>query len=95
VLSVIHQIVNRASAHQVPLNVCGEMAGKPIEAMALIGLGVKSISMAPAAVGPVKAMVLALDKARLREFIEPLLSRPDHSLRGDLEQFARANQIPV
>ena len=79
----------------MPLNLCGEMASQPLEAMALIGLGVKSISMAPAAIGPVKSMVLALDKAKLGEFIEPLLSRPDHTIRGSLEQFARANRIPV
>ncbi|MGI9465309.1 MAG: phosphoenolpyruvate--protein phosphotransferase [Aestuariivirgaceae bacterium] len=95
VLSVIRQIVRKAEAHDVALNLCGEMAGNPLEAMALIGLGVKSISMAPAAIGPVKSMVLALDKSMLSEFIEPLLSRPDHSIRGDLEQFARANAIPV
>ncbi len=95
VLSVIRDIVGKADPHGVPLNLSGEMAGSPIEAMALIGLGMKSISMAPAAVGPVKSMVLALDKAKLTEFIEPLLSRPDHSIRGDLQQFARANKIPV
>ncbi|MGI9464521.1 MAG: phosphoenolpyruvate--protein phosphotransferase [Aestuariivirgaceae bacterium] len=95
VLSVIRQIVDKADAHDVPLNLCGEMAGRPLEAMALIGLGVKSISMAPAAIGPVKSMVLKLDKAELARFIEPLLNRPDHSIRGDLEQFARANSIPV
>ena len=41
------------------------MAGKPIEAMALIGLGFRSISMAPASVGPVKAMVLSVDAGEL------------------------------
>ncbi len=95
VLSVIRQIVDKAETHDVALNLCGEMAGNPIEAMALIGLGVKSISMAPAAVGPVKSMVLALNKAMLSEFIMPLLSRPDHSIRGDLEQFAKTNAIPI
>lgn len=95
ILSVIRQIVDRSDAHDVPLNLCGEMASQPLEAMALIGLGVKSISMAPAAIGPVKSMVLKLDRSKVAEFIDPLLSRPDHSIRGDLEQFARANAIPV
>ena len=95
ILSVIRQIVDRAEAHDVPLNLCGEMASQPLEAMALIGLGVKSISMAPAAIGPVKSMVLKLDKSQISRFIEPLLSRPDQTIRDDLEQFARANSIPV
>ena len=52
---------NRASAMDVPLTLCGELAGRPIEAMALIGLGYRSISMSAASIGPVKAMVLELD----------------------------------
>ena len=47
--------------HGRPLSLCGEMAGRPLEAMALIGLGYRSISMAPASVGPVKSMILSLD----------------------------------
>ena len=85
----------KAAAHGVPVNLCGEMAGRPIEAMALIGVGLQSISMAPAAVGPVKSMILALDQRRFRDFLEPMLTRPDHSLRPAIERFARENGIPV
>ena len=95
VLSVIKNIVEKARHHDVPLNLCGEMASRPIEAMALIGLGLQSISMAPAAIGPVKSMVLKVDQEELANFMLPLLSRPDHSIRGYLEQFARANSIPL
>ena len=73
----------------------GEMAGRPIEAMALIGVGLQSISMAPAAVGPVKSMILALDQGRFRTFLEPLLNRPERSLRPEIEHFAVKNGIPV
>ncbi len=52
--------------HNTPVTLCGELAGKPISAMALIGIGYRSISMSPAAIGPVKAMLLSLD-ARLRD----------------------------
>jgi phosphotransferase system enzyme I (PtsP) len=41
--------------------VCGEMGGRPLEAMALIGIGAENFSITPAAVGPVKAMVRSLD----------------------------------
>jgi len=94
-LSAIRHIVVRANAHGVPLNLCGEMAGRPLEAMALIGLGLTSISMAPAAVGPVKDMILTLDRAALWRELEPMLSLPDHSLRKRLEKFAKAHEIPV
>ena len=49
-----------------PLSVCGEMAGRPLEAMALLGLGIDSLSMAPSAIGPVKTMLRSLDIGRLR-----------------------------
>lgn len=94
-LSAIRHIVVRANAHGVPLNLCGEMAGRPLEAMALIGLGLTSISMAPAAVGPVKSMILALDRAALWQELEPMLAMSDHSLRKRLVAFADSHEIPV
>jgi phosphotransferase system, enzyme I, PtsP len=95
VLSLMREVAAKARAHGVPVNLCGEMAGRPIEAMALIGVGLQSISMAPAAVGPVKSMILALDQGRFRTFLEPLLSLPDHSLRPEIERFAVKNGIPI
>jgi phosphotransferase system enzyme I (PtsP) len=95
VLRVIQHIVDKARAHEVSLNLCGEMAGRPLEAMALIGLGLRSVSMAPAAVGPVKSMILASDCGKLREFMRPLLERSDHSVREELQRFAQENGIPI
>ena len=95
VLSLVREVVKKASAYGVPVNLCGEMAGRPIEAMALIGLGLQSISMAPAAVGPVKSMILALDQRKFSTFLQPLLSGPERSLRPEIENFARENAIPV
>jgi phosphotransferase system, enzyme I, PtsP len=95
VLSLVREVVKKASAYGVPVNLCGEMAGRPIEAMALIGLGLQSISMAPAAVGPVKSMILALDQREFSAFLEPLLSGPQHSLRSEIEKFARDKAIPI
>ena len=94
-LRVIARIVERANAHKVSVNLCGEMAGRPLEAMALIGLGLTSISMTPAAIGPVKSMVLSLDRAKLAAFMAPLLDSPAHSLRTELTRFARANVIEI
>jgi phosphotransferase system enzyme I (PtsP) len=95
ILSLVRDVVKKASAYGVPVNLCGEMAGRPIEAMALIGLGLQSISMAPAAVGPVKSMILALDRRKFGAFLEPLLSEPERSLRAEIERFARENAIPI
>jgi len=74
---------------------CGEMAGRPLEAMALIGLGFRSISMAPASVGPVKAMILSLDASNLGRHLDELLERNATSLREDLKRFAVEHGVQV
>ncbi|MFW6076228.1 MAG: phosphoenolpyruvate--protein phosphotransferase [Hyphomicrobiales bacterium] len=94
-LKVLRHMVTRAEAHGTPLTLCGEMAGRPLEAMALVGIGYRSISMAPAAIGPVKSMILALDRGKLWAMLEPLLEESCHSLRPQLLEFAQANDIPV
>jgi len=88
-------IVEAATRHHVPLNLCGEMAGKPLEAMALIGLGYRAISMAPASIGPVKAMVLSLDAGDLRRKLSDLLASRATSLRDDLKLYAAEKGVQV
>jgi phosphotransferase system, enzyme I, PtsP len=51
--------------------------------------------MVPSGIGPVKAMLLALDRGKLWEFMAPLLKSPAHSIRGDLLEFAQRNGVPV
>ena len=94
-LKLLRDVVEAAARHEVPLNLCGEMAGKPVEAMALIGIGFRSISMAPAAVGPVKSMILGLDAGLLEAELLPLLDLPQHSLRPNLLRFAQEHNISL
>ena len=94
-LKLLREVVEAAARHGVPLNLCGEMAGKPVEAMALIGIGFRSISMAPAAVGPVKSMILGLDAGLLEGELLPLLDLPQHSLRPYLQRFAQEHNISL
>ncbi len=94
-LRAFRQIVLAADRHGTPLTLCGEMAGKPLEAMALIGLGFRSISMAPASVGPVKAMVLSLDAENLRRRLDTLLEERKTSLREDLKRFAAETGVQI
>ena len=93
-LKALQVIVEAATRHHVPLTLCGEMAGKPLEAMALIGLGFRSISMAPASVGPVKAMVLSLDAGNFGK-IEDLFECRDTSLREDLKRYAAEKGVQI
>ena len=87
-LSFFHDMVQRCRGAGVRLAVCGEMASRPLEAMALIGLGIHSLSLTPSEVGPVKAMLRSLDAARLGHYLRGLLDLPDHSLRGRLQAYA-------
>ncbi|HEY1502652.1 MAG TPA: phosphoenolpyruvate--protein phosphotransferase [Stellaceae bacterium] len=95
VLRVLGQIAAGCAAHNLPVTVCGEMAGDPLEAMALVGLGFRVLSMAPSSIGPVKAMIRSLDVPALVEFIGSLSEVSTHSLRGKFHDFARDRGIAV
>ncbi len=95
VLQVLRSTVQQAQKAGVPVSLCGEIAGQPLEAMALIGLGLRSISMTASAVGPVKAMVRALRVRPLEAYLKSVMAAPDHSYRDKLRAFARDHGIPV
>ncbi|MCC7048641.1 MAG: phosphoenolpyruvate--protein phosphotransferase [Alphaproteobacteria bacterium] len=95
VLSLLRELVAHAEAAGKPLALCGEMAGRPIEAMALIGLGFRNLSMSPSSVGPVKAMVRRLQIGPLADFMRVLCQRSEHSVRETLRTFARDHEVPV
>ncbi|SSC71464.1 unnamed protein product [Ciceribacter sp. T2.26MG-112.2] len=96
-LRILRDIVRAANRHETPVTLCGEMAGKPLSAMALLGIGFRSISMAPTAIGPVKAMLLGLDVDQLsRELNTALDDHHSHlPLRDILVGFAEDNNIPL
>jgi phosphotransferase system enzyme I (PtsP) len=94
-LRALKQVVRACKKHKVPLTLCGEMAGRPLEAMALIGLGMRSISMAPASIGPVKAMIRSLNARRLTSLMEQLLADGAGSVRTDLERFAQTEGVDI
>jgi phosphotransferase system enzyme I (PtsP) len=80
----------------VPVTLCGEMAGNPLAAMALIGLGYRSLSMSAAAIGPVKAMTLALDVGKLAAELDKHLDagNGDDGFRAWLAAFAEKQGVP-
>lgn len=96
-LRVLRHIVLTSERHQTPVTLCGEMAGRPLTAMTLIGLGYKSISMSPAAIGPVKAMLRELNMAQLNQDLNEVLDghNEQHSLRETMLSFAKENNIPL
>jgi signal transduction protein with GAF and PtsI domain len=76
VLRTLAQIARFAGAQQVPLSVCGEMAGHPVEAVLLVGLGFRQLSMAPTAIPRVKAALRAVSAEQARALAERCLELP-------------------
>ncbi|MRX35218.1 phosphoenolpyruvate--protein phosphotransferase [Aminobacter sp. NyZ550] len=96
-LRVLKQIADAGLRNHTPVTLCGELAGKPISAMALLGLGYRSISMSPASIGPVKAMLTELPLGELTAFLDDNLAGPAARLpmRALLQAFADDRSIPL
>ena len=94
-LALLREIIAQTHDAGIPLSMCGEMAGNPLEAMALIALGFRILSMAATAIGPVKTMIRSLDAAAVAGYLREIGSRPDHSLRPKLEAYARDHAIAL
>jgi phosphotransferase system enzyme I (PtsP) len=94
-LRALKALATACRKHNVPLTLCGEMAGRPLEAMCLIGLGFRTLSMAPASIGPVKAMIRSLHANDMRIHLDSLLAGRSGSVRGELEQFAADHGIEL
>jgi phosphotransferase system enzyme I (PtsP) len=95
ILRFLKRVVDQAHAAGVPVAVCGEMGGRPLEAMALIGLGIDRLSITPAAVGPIKAMVRSLDRGALIETMRTWLADPRGSLRDALTPWAAEHSVEL
>jgi phosphotransferase system enzyme I (PtsP) len=92
-LTLIRQIVRSAAEAGGDVSLCGEMAGRPLDAMALLGLGLRTLSMQPANIGPIKMMIRSLDLGEVSKFVDKLCGRTDHSLRTRLAAFAAERGI--
>jgi phosphotransferase system enzyme I (PtsP) len=95
ILRFLKRVLDTARAANVPVRMCGEMGGRPLEAMALIGIGAENFSITPAAVGPVKAMVRSLDAAAVRLRLSQLLAKPPANLRKALGDWARRHSVAI
>ena len=89
--------MQKANAAKKSASLCGEMASKPIGALALIALGYRSLSLSATGHGPVKAMVLDLDARKAAAMIKPLLDAPagSVSIRQKLTEFAEAEGLAL
>ncbi|MBX9758812.1 MAG: phosphoenolpyruvate--protein phosphotransferase [Beijerinckiaceae bacterium] len=97
VLRALAHVPRKARAFGKPVTLCGEIGGRPLEALTLIALGYRGLSMSAASVGPVKAAIIAADAGEFTDYIEKLLGEFDGapSIRDKLRAFADAKGVPL
>ena len=97
VLRALKSIADKGRAHAKPVTLCGELASKPIGALALVAIGYRSFSLSPSAVGPVKAMLLDLNAGKAAALMQPLIDGPSGSLpiRERLKAFAAEQGLQI
>ena len=96
-LRALRNVVRCGEAAGKPVTLCGEIAGRPLDALALAAIGFRSLSMPSAAVGPVKAMIRAVDLAPVSGRVNTLIDQgaPGAEVRADLRAWADANSVPI
>lgn len=94
-LRVMKAIFDACHESGTPVSVCGEMAGRPLEAFALLALGYERLSMPPSGIGPVKRMVLSCDREAARRGVLNLLKGSAGSVRNEIETLARKLSVSI
>jgi phosphotransferase system, enzyme I, PtsP len=95
ILRFLSRVVKPCKDAGVDVTVCGEMGGRGLEALSLLALGIERLSITPAAVGPIKAMIRSLDLAAAREAMATWLQYPPADLRGAIGDWALENRVEV
>ncbi|ANP35749.1 peptidase [Phaeobacter gallaeciensis] len=88
-LTFIEQIVERCDRFETPLSFCGEDAGRPIEAVCLAAMGIRTLSMRPASIGPVKSLLMRVNLSDVRKIISDSRHRGDQSVRPAVMRYLR------
>jgi len=95
ILRFLRRVIRECRQHNVPVGICGEMGGRTLEAMALIGIGARRLSITPVAVGPIKAMIRSLDRSALMPQMEAMLAEPPPNVRAALAEWAEKNGVSI
>lgn len=96
-LSILNFIAEGCRLNDTPVSVCGEIAGRPLEAACLVALGFHSLSMPVTGIGPVKSALMALDAGKLREQLLPNIKITTRlsSVREIAKEFCLETGVPV
>lgn len=94
-LKYLYKIRLACEEAQVPLSICGEMATKPIEALALLAIGYRSLSISGPSAGVVKKMIVSLPLKKMEAFVRETLETYSPSIRSSLLAFAKRHQVDI
>jgi len=96
-LRAFRLVVDAARRHNKPVTMCGELAGKPMEALALMAIGMTRLSMGPASIGPIKELVLNLDLKPIQDTVAAALSVGSDgvTIRELLTEWANKQNLPM
>lgn len=93
VMRFLAQVFETCSRLGVPVSICGEGAGRPLEALCLLGLGYRSLSMPGGGIGPVKRMLRSLDLEKFGPAFASLLQNREPALRNGVLELAAVQGI--
>ena len=88
-LSMIEQIVQRCVQSGTPVSFCGEDAGRPVEAICFAAMGLRSLSMRPSSVGPVKSLLRKTNLDEVKKVIDQARDNGDQSVRPAVMDWLR------
>ncbi len=96
-LRAMRLVVDAARRHNKPVTMCGELAGRPMEALALMAIGMTRLSMGPASIGPIKEMVLNVDLKPIQESVAAALSVGSDgvAIRDLLTEWVQKQNLPM
>ena len=92
-LGFLEHIVGRCARFGTKLSFCGEDAGRPIEALALAAIGLRRLSMRPASIGPVKALLRGVDLGGARRVIDKARADGAETARPALMEFLSSQPV--
>ncbi len=95
ILRFLDRVQKRMVGSNVRLGICGEMGGRRLEALALLGMGYTRLSITPAAVGPIKELVRKVYLPDLTKQMQQWLIHPPADMRAALSDWAAKNDIEV
>ncbi|GAA4050959.1 phosphoenolpyruvate--protein phosphotransferase [Parerythrobacter jejuensis] len=95
ILRFLRRVVQSTTGHTIDLGVCGEMGGRKLEALALMGLGIHRLSITPVSVGPIKELVRQIDLKQIEDAMTGWLNAPPPSIREAMTVWAQERDIDI